>query len=65
MKPNEIRAELLLRGVRPSEIARKLKVGRAAISNVITGCGKSRRIQEAIAEMIGKTVEEIWPEKAA
>ena len=51
--------------VRPSEIARKLKVGRAAISNVITGCGKSRRIQEAIAEMIGKTVEEIWPEKAA
>lgn len=65
MKPNEIRAALLLRDIRPIEIARKLKVGRSAVCNVITGYGKSRRIQEAIAEMIGKTVEEIWPEKAA
>ena len=65
MKPNEIRAALLLKDIRPVEIARKLNVGRSAVCNVITGYGKSRRIQEEIANMIGKTVEEIWPKWAA
>lgn len=65
MKPNEIRAALLLSDMRPADIARKLKVTRSSVSNVITGYGKSRRIQEAIAEIIGKKVEEVWPVKAA
>ncbi len=65
MKPNEIRAELLLKGIRPTMIARKLKVSRAAVSNVISGKFKSIRIQEEIAQLIDRTVEEIWPQWAA
>jgi len=65
MKPNEIRAALLLLNVRPAEIAKRLKVSRAAVSSVISGNLKSARIQEAIANIIGKKIEEIWPEMAA
>lgn len=65
MKPNEIRAALLLQDVRPTEIANRLKVSRAAVSSVISGTLKSARIQEAIANVIGKKIEEIWPEMAA
>lgn len=65
MKPNEIRAELLLKGIRPTMIADKLKVSRAAVSSVISGKLKSMRIQEEIAQQIDRTVGEIWPQWAA
>ncbi|SEO97602.1 hypothetical protein [Propionispora vibrioides] len=65
MKPNEIRAELLLKGIRPTMIADKLKVSRAAVSSVISGKLKSMRIQEEIAQQIDRKVEEIWPQWAA
>ena len=65
MKPNEIRAALLLQDVRPTEIANRLQVSRAAVSSVIGGNLKSARIQEAIANIIGKKIEEIWPGMAA
>ena len=65
MKPNEIRAALLLQDVRPTEIANRLQVSRAAVSSVIGGNLKSARFQEAIANIIGKKIEEIWPGMAA
>ena len=65
MKPNEILAALMLANCRPVEIARKLNVSRPMISNIIHGRGKSRIVQEAIAEIIGKPVDEIWPDMAA
>lgn len=65
MKPNEIRAALLIKDVRPVEIANELEVSRAAVSSVISGNLKSKRIQEKIAGIIGKKIEEIWPALAA
>lgn len=65
MKPNEIRAALLIKDVRPTDIANKLAVSRAAVSSVIGGTLKSKRIQEEIAGIIEKTVEEVWPALAA
>lgn len=65
MKHNEILAALMLKEHRLTEIARKFNVSRTMISSVIRGRSKSRRIQEEIATIIGKTVEEIWPEMAA
>ena len=62
MQPNEIRAELLLKGIRPAMIAKKLQVSRAAVSNVISGKFKSIRIQKEIAQRIDRTVKEIWPQ---
>lgn len=65
MKPNEIRAALLIKDVRPADIARELSCSRAAISDVIGGKLKSKRIQEKIAKIIGKEPSEIWPALAA
>lgn len=65
MKPNEIRAALLLKNVRPIMIAAELEVSRSAVSSVISGTLKSRRIQKRIAEIIGKELGEIWPMLAA
>ena len=65
MKPNEIRAALLMKGIRLVDIANKLKVSRSAVSSIISGKYKSARIQEEIAGAIGKSVEEIWPDIAA
>jgi predicted transcriptional regulator len=65
MKPNEIRAALLIKDVRPAGIANKLGVSRAAVSVVISGKQKSARIQKEIAGIIGKKIEEIWPGLAA
>ena len=59
MQPNEIRAELLLKGIRPAMIANQLQVSRAAVSNVISGKFKSIRIQKEIAQRIDRTVKEI------
>lgn len=65
MKPNEILAALMLKGVKQREIAQKLKVTHVAINHVIYGRGKSRRVQEEIARIIGRDVNEIWPQWAA
>lgn len=65
MKPNEILAALMLKEHRPVDIARKYKVTRGMISNVIYGRCKSQKIREEIAAIISKPVEEIWPDMAA
>lgn len=65
MKPNEIRAALLLEDVRPADIANKLDVSRAAVSNVISGKLLSTRIRKEIAKIIDKEIGEIWPQQAA
>ncbi|WP_018704092.1 helix-turn-helix domain-containing protein [Anaeromusa acidaminophila] len=65
MTPNQIRAAMLLKNVRPADIARRLNVTRGAVSNVISGLIVSQRIREAVAEAIGKEVDAIWPLSAA
>ena len=65
MKPNEIRGHLLLKNVRSSDVARKIGVSDAAVSQVISGTAVSARISAEIARIIGKPVSEIWPGRAA
>lgn len=65
MTPNQIRAEMMLKNIRPVDIARRLNVTRSAVTNVIKGVKTSQRIREAIAEAIGKDVEAVWPLSAA
>ena len=65
MTPNQIRAAMILKNVRPADIARRLNVTRGAVSNVISGLIVSQRIREAVAEAIGKEVDAIWPLSAA
>jgi lambda repressor-like predicted transcriptional regulator len=64
MKPNEIRAALLLAEPPTSitAIARKLGLKPQGLHMVITGLRPNPRIRAAIAEAIGKPVSEIWPD---
>lgn len=65
MMPNEIRAEMVLRGVKMIDIARRAKVTSGAVHQTIncTGYYKGYRIRPYIADAIGKPVDEIWPPK--
>ena len=67
MKPNEIRAAMVLRGVKLKDIAEKAGVSIGAVHQVIYGIGRTRgyRIRPFIAEAIGKSVYEIWPDGQA
>ena len=62
MTPTEIKAALVLKGVKMNEIARKCNVKPTTISQVIAGRSKSIRIQFTIARIIERDFHEIWPE---
>ena len=62
MKPNEIKAALILAEVSQASIAKKLGVSRAAIFYVINGDRPSPRIRAAIAEAISQPVSEVFPD---
>jgi len=70
MKPNEIRAGLIIKGITIASIANKLGIKPTNVSFVIAGTRTTPRIQTAIAEALGKPVDEVFPitpeeEKAA
>ncbi len=51
------------RGITNVSIAKKLNVKRSTVAVVANGHQKSERIQKAIAEALGSTIEELWPEE--
>lgn len=60
---NFIKALLVARGIKISDIAKELNVAVPTVSLVISGRDKSKRIKAAIAEKLGFSPEELWPEK--
>ena len=60
---NFIKALLVARGIKISDIARELNVSVPTVSLVISGRDNSRRIKAAVAEKLGFSPEELWPEK--
>jgi lambda repressor-like predicted transcriptional regulator len=65
MTPNEIRAELMIKGVRVIDIAANLGIKHPNVSAVIAGKRPTGHIRQAIASAINKSVSEIWPEAAS
>lgn len=63
MSPAEIKKELKDRGITQVMIARsvKPKVSATQLNRVVWGRDKSPRLREAIARMLGTTVDQIWP----
>lgn len=61
MHPANIKAALEIYGTSQTEIANELGVSDSAVNLVITGRSTSRRIANAIATKIGKSIDEIWP----
>jgi lambda repressor-like predicted transcriptional regulator len=67
MTPQEIRAAMLLNGVKLKDIAGEAGVSVGRIHQVIYNTGRNRgyRIRPFIAKAIGKKVEDIWPDNVA
>lgn len=61
-KAQIIKALLIIKGISGAEIARRAGVTRAAVYHVIEGRSKSPRLRKLIADVLGLSVEEIWPE---
>ena len=61
MHPEQIKAELRMRGTSASEVADAMNRSRAVVSNVIHSRTKSRRIATLVAAIIERPLEEIWP----
>lgn len=64
MKPNEIRAELIKRGIKVTDIAEQCGVKQPNVSAVISGGRSTLHIRKAISRAIKTTISEIWPEPA-
>lgn len=58
----KVKALMVLNGIKGVDIAKKLKVSPVTVYIVISGKGKSRRIQKAIADALGMSFEDLWPE---
>ncbi len=57
----EIKALIVGTGTSITAIARNAGVSREWVSNVVNGHKNSKRIRKAIAEAVGKSVEDLWP----
>ena len=59
----KVKSLMVLHGIKQLAIAKKCGVTQAAVAWVVMGRNKSKRIRAAIAEAVGKRVEELWPEE--
>lgn len=61
MHPEEIKAAMRIAGTTPAMLCDELQVAASSVSQTISGHIRSKRIQTRIAEIVGKSVEAIWP----
>jgi lambda repressor-like predicted transcriptional regulator len=61
MHPELIKAHMRMKGVTPAILADRLGRSRPCITQVISAKSKTPEIQQAIAEVLGLPVSEIWP----
>ena len=65
MHRTSIKARLLEAGIKQVDIARQIGVDPSAVSAIIAGRKRSRRVREAIARALGVKIQELWPEEEA
>ena len=62
MQGNLIRSKLLAKGISLTNIATQLGVAVSSVSQVVHNKAISHRIRQAIADAIGVSVSELWPD---
>ncbi len=62
-KHERIKCALRISGSSLAKLSRELGLSISSVSTVSQGYRRSRRIQKAIAEQLGKSPEELWPER--
>ncbi len=65
MTGQEIKAALVAKGIKQTEIARRVGHSQPFVNDVITRKRRSPAIERAIAEAIGKPLKKVFPELAA
>jgi lambda repressor-like predicted transcriptional regulator len=60
MHPEEIKAALRIKGITLTALADELRLSRSMVTQVIHGYARSRRVEERIARLLGKSVGAIW-----
>ena len=60
MHPEEIKAALRIKGVTLTALAAKLGLSRSMVTQVIHGYARSKKVEELIAQILGKPVTAIW-----
>lgn len=58
-----LKMELRVRGTSMSKIAAKMGVLPGSVTTVSQGIRRSKRIEAALAEAVGQTVEELFPDR--
>lgn len=61
MHPADIQAAIKKRGYTLADVSRSLGISPDAVSHVVHGRTKSRRIAAAIAKLTGRTLDELFP----
>lgn len=62
MEPIQIRARLLMKGKTMKQFAETIGTTRQCIHYVVTGRTRSKKYRMAIADFLGMSVDEIWPD---
>lgn len=66
MNTNQIQGELLIRGMKAADVARRLACSKSLVQKVIRGeratGPEARRVREAIGAVLEREVSEVWPE---
>jgi lambda repressor-like predicted transcriptional regulator len=65
MHPEQIKAEIRMKGATPSSLADGMNRSRMLISNVIHGRVVSRPVAKHISAFLGKSLNDLWPGKYA
>lgn len=60
MKPNDIYAELVRRGLSAAKVARSVGMSNQTVMNVIHGKSTNSAIRSALAKLLEKRVEEVF-----
>lgn len=63
MHPEQIKAEIRMKGATPSSLADEMDRSRMLISNVIHGRVVSFPVAKQISAFLGKSLNDLWPGK--
>jgi lambda repressor-like predicted transcriptional regulator len=63
MHPEQIKADIRMKGATPSSLADGMDRSRMLISNVIHGRVVSRPVASQISAFLGKSLNDLWPGK--
>lgn len=60
MKGGDIKKLMILAGISQAEIAERLGITKSLVNHVVSGIRSNQKVRQAIADAVGRSVEELW-----